>query len=559
MTATPTTSSTSKPHPLFWTPAPDYVPGAWFDQAAVDRIVRVFAELRHVKGRFAGRPLILDDWQLEWLIAPVFGWKHPDGTRIVRECWWELPRKNAKSTLASGIAIYGTSADREPGAEVYAAAGDRRQARQVFDPAAAMATSSPSVSKVLRPFRTRIVAPKTNSFFEVLSSDANLKHGFNVHMAIIDEIHVHKNMNLIEALESGTGSRQQPLIVKITTADDGESGSAYDRNRMEAEKVSCRLRSYDDKGRPLARPVVEPAKVRDPTMHVCIFAAEEHDDPFAVATIEKANPGIDKTVTRAYLLKEAEKAKTNPARLAAYKRLHLGIRTSRVTKWIPLSDWDRTAGLVDELRLAGREAFAGLDLASTTDVAALNLTFVDASGDQPIYEAIWRFWIPEARLHDLDERTAGAASVWRREGVLTVTDGNVIDYTAIREELGRLAERFDIRELAFDRWGATQLAQELREDGLLVVPFGQGFKDQSPPTKELERVVLDGRYRHGGNPMMRWMFGNIALRTDPAGNIKVAKDKSADKVDGVVAAIMGLARAVVHTPSFYEDSGLRTV
>jgi phage terminase large subunit-like protein len=484
-------------------------------------VLRFFSHLRHVKGRWAGRALELDPWQVWYLIRPVFGWKHPDGTRIIRTAWWEFPRKNGKSTISSGIGLYLTCADREPGAEVYAAAIDKVQARAVFDPAAAMVRGAPALRRRLVPYRDAIAFRATNSKFEVLSADALQKHGLNVHGVVVDEVHVHKTRDLIDTLESGTGSRDQPLVVFITTADAGEPDTIYNEKRNYAEQVATGV-------------------VDDPSFYAVIYAARKGDDPFSERTWEKANPGIDVTVKRDYLRKEAARAQATPAWLNSFLRLHLGIRTKQVSKWVPLLAWDRSAGMVDEAELRGRACYGGLDLASTTDVAALCWAF---PFDDGLYRAIWRMWIPSERIADLDQRTAGQASVWVREGWLRTTPGSVIDYSAIRAQIEEDASSFEVREISFDPWQAHQIAQELADDGLEMVEHRQSMQHMSAPTKELERLVLAHKLAHGGNPVARWMFDNVAVKVDENGNVKPDRRHSGDKIDGIVALVMAIGAA----------------
>lgn len=524
--------------PALRTPEPRDVPGAVFLAEAVDRVVAVFRRLRHVKGRWAGRPLEPDPWQLFHLIAPVFGWHAPGEddpdrlVRIVREAWWELPRKQGKTTLASGVSLYLLTADREPGAEVYAAAVDRDQARLVFDPAKKMAERSPAISRRVEVLRDVILAPATNSTYRVLSSDVPTKQGLNVHGLIGDEIHAHPDRGLLDVLLTGTGSREQPLAVLITTADDGKPGTIYDEKHTYVEQ--------------LARLVLV-----DPSTYGVIFAAPEDADPFDPATWERANPGLGTTISRGYLEREARKAKASPAYLAVFCRYHLNQRKRVTGRGLTLAAWDRSAGLVDELKLAGRRCWGGLDLASESDLASYALTFPD-DADPRGYDVLFRAFAPEAVLTELDARTAGQASVWAREGLLTLTAGNVIDYAAIKAQLGRDAERYDIVDVGYDRWGATQLATELTEAGLELVRISQGFAGMGPPTREWLRLVLDTgedeqpapRYRHGGNPLVRWCVDSLALASDPAGNLKPDKRKSRDRIDPVVAAIMSLDRAL---------------
>lgn len=528
---------------------PRYVRGAWFDQDAVDRVVRFAAHCRHTKGRWAGRPVEFEPWQLEYVIKPVFGWKYPldhedadlAGSRIVRSVWIELPRKNGKSTLASVLALYLLAADREAGAEVYAAAWDSKQARMVFDPARQMVPKSPALARRLQPFKSSIEFQATGSKFEVLTRDADTKHGLNASGVMVDEVHVHRSRDLVDTLETSTGSRTQPLVVFITTADDGDEASIYNEKRVYTERVAS-------------------GTVKDPSHYGLVYAADidvEGFDPHHPDTWKQANPNFGISVSPAYLERQSERAKASPAYLNTFLRLHLNVRTKQDVRWLPLDTLSRNVDLVIEDELTDRPCFGGLDLASTQDLTALAWVFPD--DDDDTYQAIWRLWLPESRLASLNERTGDQASVWRREGWLKVTPGDVVDYRTILYQLAADARQFDVQAVAYDRWGMEFVRQQLADDGLEVAEFGQGFASMSPPTKLLERLLLEGRFAWGGNPVVRWQFGNLAVETDAAENVKLSKKKAADKIDGWVAAVMALALASDGGPSrrsVYEDRGV---
>jgi phage terminase large subunit-like protein len=509
--------------PAVKTPEPgETCPGARFNAERVDRVLRSFALLRHTKGKWAGRALRPDPWQVAYILAPVFGWERFDKdadrwVRVIRELYVDIPRRNGKSTTLGGIAIYMTAADGEPGAEVIAAATTTAQAGFVFAPVKAMCDKAPALKGHLKAYAHRIVHPASASYFHAISSVADAQHGANIHCAVIDELHVHKTPDMVETLETGTGSRDQPLVATITTADDGRPGTIYARKRERIEQLARRV-------------------LTDPTTYGVVWAADKDADPFSEETQRSANPGFGISPTRSYLAKEAAKAKDSPADLSKYLRLHLGLRTKQETKYLQLGDWDATAGMVDEADLEGLPCHGGLDLASVSDLAALAWDFPE--GDS--HRTIWRFWLPEDRLPDLNRRTAGEAAVWVREGWLSTTPGNVIDNDAIVARVLADADRFQVQTIGFDRWGANDVVRRLTDEGLTCVPIGQGFASLSSPLKELLRLVLSKRYTHGGNPVMRWMVDNLAVRMDPSGNVKPDKDKSGDKIDGVAAAVNAL-------------------
>jgi len=532
--------------PLVRTPEPRDASGAVFDPERVDKVLKAFGLLRHTQGQWAGQPLKPDPWQVAYILAPVFGWVHFDEdaggyVRIIRTLYVDVPRKNGKSTLCGGIAIYMTCGDGEPGAQVVAAATSERQAGFVFQPVKQLAEKAPALKGHVQALKKKIIHKRSGSYFEVVSSVADAQHGANLHSGIVDELHVHKSPELVETIETGTGSRRQPLIAMITTADAGGQNTIYARKREYCEQ--------------LAR-----GALTDPTFYGVVWAAEKDDDPHVEATWRKANPGYGISPTRAYLAKASNEAKQSPADLAKYLRLHLGLRTKQETKYIELPAWDVNAGLVNEQKLIGRECYGGLDLASVSDLTALCWLFPAEDGT---YDALWRLWTPEDNLRALDKRTAGAATVWARQGWLTTTPGNVTDYDWIKEQLRRDAEKFTVRDVAYDRWNSSQMVNDLVGEGLPMSPIGQGFASLSAPTKELLRLVLQGTVerpvlRHGGNPVLRWMVDNLAVAQDTAGNVKPDKARGADKIDGVSALVNALERTLRTEqagPSVYEERG----
>ena len=532
--------------PRWKTPEPRTARGARFDPERVDGLLKAFSELRHTQGEWAGRALVPDPWQVAYILAPVFGWvaPGPDGefARIINTLYVDIPRKNGKSTLCGGIAVYLMGADHEPGAQVVAAATTKLQAGFVFGPVKTLVAKSPSLKDKMKPMQYRILHPKSGSYFEVISAAADAQHGANIHGAVIDELHVHKDPELVEALESGTGSRRQPLIAIITTADDGRTGTIYARKRDYVEKLARRV-------------------LKDPSTYGVIWCADAKDDPFAEATWRKANPGYGISPTRAYLRRTAAKAEQSPADLSGFLRLHLGVRTKQETKYVDMGVWDRNAGMVDTAALEGRAAFGGLDLASTSDLCSLCWDFPNDDGGHDI---VWRHWCPERAFDQLNDRTAGEAAVWRKQGFLTVTPGDVADYDFIRAQINTDRERFDVRSVGYDRWNASQLVNDLVSDEAPMVQVGQGFASMSAPLKQIKHLLLEGtpvspRYRHGGNPLMRWQTDNLAVAMDAAGNVKPDKKRSGDKIDGWSAAVNAMAMLIAAEPeareSVYESRG----
>ena len=530
--------------PKIKTLEPRRLRGAVFDPEKVDKVVEAFKHLQHTQGRLAGKPLNPDPWQIAYIIAPVFGWvrKNEFGeyTRIIKKVLVDIPRKNGKSTLVGGLGLYLTAADGEPAAQVVAAATVKDQARFVFDPIRQLAEKSPALKGHVRALNSVITHPRTGSTFKVIASGAEAQHGANIHGAVIDELHLHKTPDLVEAIETGTGSRDQPLIFMITTADEGKPNTVYARKRRYIEQLASGV-------------------LTDHTHYGVVWGADEDDDLFAESTLRKANPGFGVSPTRQFLLDAAKEAQNSPAQLAAYKRLHLGLRTKQTTAYLDLKAWKRNAGpALAEADLYGRSCWGGLDLGSVSDLTALAWIFPFSETDddgRPIgYDLLFRFWTPEENLVKLDGRTGNAASqLWAKEGWLTTTEGDVTDYDFVEAQIRDDAERFDVTSIGFDRWNASQLVNNLIADGVPVVKIGQGYATMNPALREIQRLMLLGRrgepkLRHGGNPVMTWMVDNLAVKTDPAGNVKPDKENAADKIDGVSALCNAMSEALTTAP-----------
>jgi phage terminase large subunit-like protein len=520
------------PAPLIRTPEPRNVKGAVFDPARVDKVLAAIRCLTHTKGKWAGQPLEMAAVQVAYIIAPIFGWVAPDEesgeyARIIRDGYVEEPRKAAKTTTCSALGMYLGFADDEPGAEVIFGAASRDQAGQAYKPLEQLARSSKVLADAgVKATKKEIVRASDGSVVKAVSSRGDLAHGANVHGGLVDELHVHKSPDLLEAIESGTGARRQPLVLIITTADDGQTTSVYAQRRALIEKLAARV-------------------IKAPGMYGVVFAAEETDDPFSPATWAKANPLYPVTPSPQFMRAASDKAKAGPVELASFLRLHLGIRANQDARYIDLQRWDRNASMVVEADLAGRKAFGGLDLGSTSDLTALVWLFPERGG----YDVLCRFWMPEAALDRLDARTQRNASAWVKAGHLTLTPGDVTDYDWIKAQARKDLDAFHVAGVGYDRWNATQLVIDLEADGAPMVKVGQGFASMSAPMKELERLVLAGTaaaplLRHGGNPVLRWMADNLRAAADPAGNVKPDKAKSMDKIDGMSALITGLAVAM---------------
>ncbi|WP_345264715.1 terminase large subunit [Nocardioides nanhaiensis] len=538
--------------PAVKTPEPRDVAGAAFDFERVDKVLAAFKALTHVSGRWAGKPLNPDPWQVAYIIAPTFGWVRWDDeaegyVRIIRDLYVDVPRKNGKSTISSGIALYMACADGEQGAQVVTAATGKEQAKFVFSPIKTLAEKAPALKGRVKAYAEKVIHLRSASTIIPVSSVADAQHGANIHCSIVDELHVHKTPDLVETIETGRGSRTQPLSVIITTADSGKPGTIYDRKRRYIDRLAA-------------------GTIRDEHTYGVVWAADKNDPPFAVSTMRKANPGYGISPSAAYLKAEAKKAANDPAALAAFQRLHLGLRTKQTARYIDLATWRANAGdPINEADLAGRMAYGGLDLASTSDLTALCWLL---PRDDDGFDALWRMWVPEDALADLNTRTAGEAMVWLGRGWLRTTPGNVTDYAYVRQSMNEDADLFDVQSVAFDRWNASQLTIDLTDDGFQMVKLGQGFASMSAPLKECKRLLMTGQksgvpmVRHGGNDVMTWMTDNLAVATDAAGNVKPDKANAADKIDGWSAFVNAMSEAMAGTApkkSAYEDTGLRVV
>ena len=487
--------------------------------------VMFIESLCHTKGTWAGKPFELIDWQ-EQIIRDLFGVLKPNGYRQFNTAYIEIPKKQGKSELAAAVALLLLCGDGEERAEVYGCAADRNQAKIVFDVAVDMVRFCPALSKRVKILESqkKITYLPTNSSYQVLSADVANKHGFNTHGVIFDELHTQPNRKLFDVMLQGSGdARMQPLYFLITTAGNDTNSICYEVHQKAID-------------------IAEGRKV-DPTFYSVIYGAAENEDWTDPKVWKKANPSLGITVGIDKVRAACESARQNPGEENAFRQLRLNQWVKQSVRWMPMDKWDACAFPVSEDDLEGRICYGGLDLSSTTDITAFVLVFPPLDEEDKYYILPY-FWIPEETLDLRVRRDHVPYDLWERQGTLMTTEGNVVHYGYIEKFIEQLGERFNIREIAFDRWGAVQMVQNLEGMGFTVVPFGQGFKDMSPPTKELMKLVLEERIAHGGHPVLRWMMDNIYIRTDPAGNIKADKEKSTEKIDGAIATIMGLDRAI---------------
>jgi phage terminase large subunit-like protein len=524
---------------LHWREHPDEL-DIHFDEKAAQRVITFAGFLRHLKGPLAGRPITLEPWQI-FIVTQIYGWmRNSDGLRVIRSIYIEVPRKNGKSTLCSVLALYHLIADGEQSAEVYSAATTRDQARIVFDDARVMVTRSPDLTKRLKVNRLNVAHLQSNSKFEPLSADADSLEGKSPSCSIIDELHVHKTAEVWDVLNVASGARTQPIIFAITTAGTNLHGVCYE------------IRDYVKK--------LLDGSLQDPTFFGVIYTIDESDDWRDPKAWIKANPNYNVSVQPDDIERLARQALESP-------RAEVNFRTKRLNQWMNASqawigshDWEACNAPRPPLsEMKGRKCYMGLDLASVSDFASVALLF-EIDGKLYLYE---KHYLPE----DTVEKASGALGqnlrTWVHEGHIVVTPGNVTDLAYIKEEVIQALEDYDVIEIAYDPWGATELSSSLLEQGAPMVKFGQSIMAMSDPAKEFEKAIKSKQLVHGSDPVLTWMMGNTVIYIDPNGNIKPKKEVEANKIDGVIAAIMALGRLKINggvkRPSPYESRGILTI
>jgi len=486
--------------------------------------------LTHTKGAFARQTFNLRPWQRR-IVKRLFK-KRPDGLRQYRTCLLMLPRKNGKTELAAAIALYGLLADGETGAEVYSAAADRDQAGLVFGVAAQMLRNDPTLDQTCYVVESqkRIVHRASGSFYRAISAEAYSKHGFNASMVIYDELHAAPDRRLYDVLATSMGARRQPLLFVISTA-------GYDRH-----SILWELYAHAKK--------VEADPALDPTFLPILYEAPAEADWTKPRVWKQANPALGDFRSREEIEILCERAQAIPAQENTFRRLYLNQWTEQASRWMAMTSWDACKAPVARTALAGRRCFVGMDLSATTDLSALVAVFPDATG----FDVLPQFFVPADRIADRSRRDHVPYDEWARQGRLTATEGAVVDYEAIRRVLQGWAAEFSLQMVAFDPWNATDLVSRLQQqDGLLCVSMRQGFASLSAPTKALEQAVLSKRLRHDGHPVLRWNLSNVAVESDPAGNIKPSKTASTERIDGVLALVMAvdlMTRQTAAPPSY---------
>lgn len=513
------------------------LPTSHYDKAKADRAVKFIENLRHTKAKWAGKRFWLLPWQ-ETLVRDIFGIVKEDGTRQFRTAYVEICKKVGKSELAAAIALYLLYADNEPSAEVYGAAADRQQASIVFDVAKRMVELTPALlkrSKIMGATK-RIVNYSNAGIYQVLSADVGNKHGFSVSGLVFDEIHNQPNRNLYDVLTKGSSdARANPLHFIITTAGNDRNSIAFELHTKALDILNGRR--------------------EDPTFYPVVYGMADDEDWTDEKNWYKVNPSLGYTVEIDRLRDAFREAQQNPADEVTFRWLRLNQWVSSTVAWIPDQIYALGNEAIDMESLKGRECYGGLDLSSSGDITAFVLVFPPYNGKEK-YVILPFFWVPQDTIPLRVRRTSVPYDKWQAQGYLMATEGNVIHYGFIEKFIDDLGKIYNIKEIAYDRWGAVEMTQALEGMGFTVVPFGQGFSSMSPPTKRFYELLMEGKMIHGAHPVLRWMAGNVVVDTDPAGNIKVTKRRSPDKVDGIVAAIMALDRCIRHeenTGSVYDD------
>jgi len=543
--------------------------GLYFDAAAAQRALDFFKILRHSKGEWAGQPVVLAPWE-QFITWALFGWyraPHPrwivekngeredsSGTRRFRTAYLEVARKNGKTTFCAGLMLYLTFADEkaggEPGAECYAAATKRDQARIAHSEAVRMVKKSKALrAHGISLYKDNIHCEAHDQKFEPLGADSDTMDGLNVHAALIDELHAHKNREVWDVLETATGSRRQSMIIAITTAGTDRQSVCWEKH---------------DYTRQVLEGIVE-----DDSWFGIIFTLDEIEvngekkleDWRNEDVWYKANPNLGVSKKWSDMRTKAARAKSMTRALNAFLQKELNVWVHGAVKWMNMEAWAACRGDVAALDLPeylkGRVCYSGLDLSSSIDLTALVHVFPPRDEDEPWY-VICRFYCPEDNIEERSKTDGVPYQQWVEEGFISTTPGNTIDQAWILEDLKNDMEQFEIQEVPFDRWGSPGLQPKLDDMGLTIAAFGQGYASMSGPMKDLERMVARHEIAHGDNPVLTWMADNVIAVKDPADNIKPDKAKSKEKIDGIVALIMGLDRGLRNqgeAGSVYDQRG----
>ncbi len=497
--------------------------GLKWDPARAEHVFGFFRALRLADGDHSGQAFELADWQ-KFIVGSLFGWIGADGYRRFRTAYVEIGKGNGKTPLAAGLGLYMLIGTNTPGAECYSAAVSRDQAQICFRDAVRFRQASAALVNATVEHAANIAFPALGSFFRPISSEGRGLDGKRVYYAAVDELHEHPSAVVLDKMRAGTKGWPDPLILMITN-------SGYDRHSVCWHQHDFSLKVLE--------------RVLDNDNHFAYVCQLDEGDDWMndESTWLKANPNLGVSIPHRYLRELVAEAREMPSKQNIVARLNFCVWTEQATRWLPMDRWDACASPVVPEELAGRECIGGLDLASVNDIASFALVFPPVADNEP-WKALVRFFVPEENVARRARKDRVPYDLWIQQGLIEATPGNVTDYDVIRHRILEDCERFSVREIAIDRWNATQISTQLQEEGITVALFGQGFASMSAPAKELERLVTGGNFAHGGNLVLRWMASNCAIAQDPAGNIKPDKARSSEKIDGVVAVVMALGRAI---------------
>ena len=488
--------------------------GWYFDRKAAVRAITFIERLKHTKGEWAGQRFRLEPWQ-QFIIWNIFGWKNADGTRRFRYAYIEIARKNGKTALSAGIGLYMLFADGEARPEVYSAATVKDQAKICFSDAVEIVKAT-DLKNYLTPYRNSIVYELKGGMMKPLSSDYGTHDGLNPSCGIIDEFHAHKDSGMFDVIKSAFGARRQPLMFIITTAGFNKNGACY---------------AYRDNVVKVLRGVNS-----DDTLFGIIYTLDDQSEWDNPKMWIKSNPNLGVSLSADYLADQVTDAKNRPEAVRNVMTKNVNLWVDAEKTWILDEAWMRCCGEMSVDDLAGCECWGGLDLSNISDITAYALLF----HERDRFQLLPFFWIPKEKMLEKIRKENINYDLWVRAGYVKVTEGNVIDYDFVKADILSIVSRYDLKSSAYDRWNSSQTIIDLQNEGMECNPFGQGYGSMSAPSKEFEKLVLSGRIEHFGNPVLRWMLASTVIKTDPAGNIKPDKEKSVQKIDGIVASIMAL-------------------
>lgn len=510
--------------------------GFYLDTKAGEKAINFIQKLKHTKGKWAGKFLLLEPWQ-KFIVFNLFAWRKADGTRRFRYAYVEVARKNGKTALAAGIALYMLFAEKEPRAEVYSVATVKDQAKLCFNDSVAIVKQT-SLSQRMRVFRDSILYEQLGAYFKPLSSDDGIHDGYSPYCVIVDEYHAHKDNGMLDVMRSGMAARTQPLVFIITTAGFNKNYPCY---------------AYRQNAKNVMNGIVE-----DDSLFAIIFEMDAEDDWTDPQCWAKANPNLGISVDYEYLAGEVKDAQNRPEAVRGVKTKNLNMWVDAETTWILDEMWQKCSGSLTLADVEGCKCWGGLDLSNISDITAFVLLFEI----EDKLALVPKFWIPEDKLQEKIAKENVGFAEWVQKGYVTVTPGNILDYDFVKADIMNLAEKYDVSSIAYDRWNSSQTIIQLQDEGLEMSPFGQGYGSMSAPSKEFEKMVLAGKIEHFGNPVLRWMLASTAIQTDPAGNIKPDKRKSSQKIDGIVASIMALGEMMTakakEEKNPYQSRGMRS-